>query len=148
QRLGDQWPVPPRVALGWRLVEDRPDALVGLGVVNRRGARAGQIFKSVKSLTSKTNPPQADCGLRRVELTGNLPCPRSLRRLQNNACPQQQPLLSGHDEVTGSVETSTPFDPSASMKSRRGRKSDPAVLNFIERFRKLYGRTPTGSQIR
>ena len=55
--------------------------------------------------------------------------------------------LGGH-EVAGSVETNTPFDPSASMKSRRGRKSDPAVLNFIERFQKLHGRTPTGSQIR
>jgi len=51
--------------------------------------------------------------------------------------------LGGHD-----VASSKPFDPSASMKSRRGRKSDPAVLNFIERFQKLHGRTPTGSQIR
>ena len=29
----------------------------------------------------------------------------------------------GRHEVAGSVEASTPFDPSASMKSRRGRKS-------------------------
>src|SRR5262245_49710240 len=52
----------------------------------------------------------------------------------------------GHGQ--GSVETNTPIDPSAPMKSSRGRKSDPAVLDFIDRFRKLHGRTPTGAQIR
>jgi hypothetical protein len=44
--------------------------------------------------------------------------------------------------------TNAPFDPSAPIKSRRGRKSDPAVLDFIDRFRKSQGRTPTGAQIR
>src|SRR5262249_18540362 len=47
-----------------------------------------------------------------------------------------------------SVDTTTPLDPSAPMKNRRGRKSDPAVPDFVERFRKLHGRTPTGAQIR
>jgi hypothetical protein len=51
----------------------------------------------------------------------------------------------GGHPVVGSVEI---FDPSAPMKSRRGRKSDPAVRDFIERFRKINGRTPTGAQIR
>src|SRR5262249_34220155 len=54
----------------------------------------------------------------------------------------------GGHHVTGSVETNTPSDPSACIKSRRGRKSDPAVRDFVERFRKLHGRTPTGAQIR
>jgi hypothetical protein len=54
---------------------------------------------------------------------------------------------AGH-QVVGSVDTSTPLDPSTPMKSRRGRKSDPDVLDFIERFRKLHGRPPRGAQIR
>jgi hypothetical protein len=33
-------------------------------------------------------------------------------------------------------------------KGRRGRKSDPAVMDFVEQFRKFHGRTPTGAQIR
>jgi hypothetical protein len=57
-------------------------------------------------------------------------------------------LGHGDGGATGSVDTITPLDPSAPMKSRRGRKSDPAVQNFVERFRKLHGRTPTGAQIR
>jgi hypothetical protein len=53
----------------------------------------------------------------------------------------------GH-QLPASIDASTLFDPTAPMKSRRGRKSDPAVLDFIDRFRKLHGRTPTGAQIR
>jgi hypothetical protein len=41
-----------------------------------------------------------------------------------------------------------PADPNSPTKGRRGRKTDPAVLDFVERFRKLHGRTPTGAQIR
>src|SRR5262245_39525374 len=54
----------------------------------------------------------------------------------------------GGNHVTGSAETNTPSDPSECIKSRRGRKSDPAVREFVERFRKLHGRTPSGAQIR
>ena len=54
----------------------------------------------------------------------------------------------GGHEVAGSVETSKPFDPSASMKSRRTGNRIRQVPSFIERFRKLHGRTPTGAQIR
>jgi hypothetical protein len=53
----------------------------------------------------------------------------------------------GH-QVADSDGTNTPFDPRTPMKSWRGRKSDPAVRDFIDRFRKLHGRTPTGAQIR
>jgi hypothetical protein len=51
-------------------------------------------------------------------------------------------------QVSDSVDDRAPLDSSAPVKSRRGRKSDPVVLDFIERFRKLHGRTPTGAQIR
>jgi hypothetical protein len=58
----------------------------------------------------------------------------------------------GHGQAgqlaVGTIDASPPLNPSAPTKSRRGRRSDPAVLDFIERFRKLYGRTPTGAQIR
>jgi hypothetical protein len=57
-------------------------------------------------------------------------------------------LGHGHGGAGGSVDTTTLLNPSAPMKSRRGRKSDPTVLDFIDRFRKLHGRTPTGAQIR
>src|SRR5215467_8813675 len=54
----------------------------------------------------------------------------------------------GRHHVVGSIDMSEPVDPGVPMKRRRGRKSDPAVLNFIDRFRKLHGRTPTAAQIR
>ena len=54
----------------------------------------------------------------------------------------------GGHQVAGSVDASPPLDPSGPTKSKRGRKSDPAVRDFVERFRKLHGRTPTGAQIR
>jgi hypothetical protein len=50
--------------------------------------------------------------------------------------------------VGGSTDAAAPADPRSPTKGRRGRKSDPVVLDFIERFRKLHGRTPTGAQIR
>jgi len=53
-------------------------------------------------------------------------------------------LGHGRSAVAGSIDAAAPTDP----KGRRGRKSDPAVLDFIDRFRKLHGRTPTGAQIR
>jgi hypothetical protein len=49
--------------------------------------------------------------------------------------------------VAGSIDAA-PADPNSPTKGRCGRKSDPAVLDFIERFRKLHGRPPTGAQIR
>jgi hypothetical protein len=51
-------------------------------------------------------------------------------------CPLSGPINAG------------PADPNSPTKSRRGRKSDPTVLDFIDRFRKSHGRTPTGAQIR
>jgi hypothetical protein len=47
-----------------------------------------------------------------------------------------------------SIDDRDPAGPDSHTKGRRGRKSDPAVLEFIERFRKMHGRTPTGAQIR
>jgi hypothetical protein len=47
QRLGDQWPVPARKTLRWRLIKDRANALVGLCSVNAWSAGSGQIFKPV-----------------------------------------------------------------------------------------------------
>jgi hypothetical protein len=57
-------------------------------------------------------------------------------------------LGHGHAGQQIAGDASTPLDQCAPMKSRRGRKSDPAVRGFVERFRKLHGRTPTGAQIR
>jgi hypothetical protein len=54
----------------------------------------------------------------------------------------------GGHHVVGSIGRGKLVDQSVPPKSRRGRKSDPDVLDFIEWFRKLHGRTPTGAQIR
>ena len=50
--------------------------------------------------------------------------------------------------AAASIDAAAFADHCLLMKGRRGRKSDPAVRDFIERFRKLHGRTPTGAQIR
>jgi len=55
-------------------------------------------------------------------------------------------LGHGRSAIAGSIGTEA--DANSPRKSRRGRKSDPAVLGFVEQFRKLHGRTPTGAQIR
>jgi hypothetical protein len=49
-----------------------------------------------------------------------------------------------------SMHTAASIDAAAlaDTKGRRGRRSDPAVLDFIERFRELHGRAPTGARIR
>jgi hypothetical protein len=56
----------------------------------------------------------------------------------------------GHGRLSyleaGSIDAEV--DPNSLTKGRRGRKSDPAVQDFVERFRKMHGRTPTGAQIR
>jgi hypothetical protein len=54
----------------------------------------------------------------------------------------------GGHQLPTSIDAGTPFGSTALMKGRPGRKSDPAVLDFVERFRKSHGRTPTGAQIR
>src|SRR5262249_29548687 len=50
--------------------------------------------------------------------------------------------------VAASIDAAALADPSLLTKGGRGGKSDPAILDLIERFRKLHGRTPTGAQIR
>ena len=55
-------------------------------------------------------------------------------------------LGHGRPAAAGYVDAAS--DPNSPTKGRRGRKSDPAVLEFVDRFRKLHGRTPTGAQIR
>src|SRR5262249_28457261 len=95
QCFGNQWPVPARVTLRWRLVEDRPDALVGFGAVNGRGAGTRQILEPGKSFASEATSPQADRSWGCVELTGDVPRPPSLRRFQHDTYPQQLALLRG-----------------------------------------------------
>jgi hypothetical protein len=54
----------------------------------------------------------------------------------------------GHGRLAPPGYIDAASDPNSPTKGRRGRKSDPTILDFIERFRKLHGRTPTGAQIR
>ena len=54
----------------------------------------------------------------------------------------------GHGRSAQVVGTTPPADPNPPTRGKRGRKSDPQVMEFVERFQKLYGRTPTGAQIR
>ena len=55
-------------------------------------------------------------------------------------------LGHGRSAIADSIDTEASAH--SLTKGRRGRKSDPAVLDFVEQFRKFHGRTPTGAQIR
>jgi hypothetical protein len=55
-------------------------------------------------------------------------------------------LGHGRSAVADSIDTKASAH--SLTKARCGRKCDPAVLDFVEQFRKFDGRTPTGAQIR
>src|ERR1700730_5077346 len=77
QFLGDQWPVPTSKTLGWRVVEDRANALVGRCIVDGRGAGTRQIFEPVQSFAGITTPRH------RLTVVGVVSSSRAISRVPN-----------------------------------------------------------------
>lgn len=56
--------------------------------------------------------------------------------------------IAANDAVPAIPRNRIPGNPQPPKGGRRGRKSDPRVLNFSEAFCRKYGRAPTGSEIK
>jgi len=93
ERFGDQRTAPPREACRGRAVENRQNALVGLGRIFGLRAPVTGLVETSPPLLGKADPPLAGGANRAVDRPRNRPRRQALRRHQHDARSLAQPMF-------------------------------------------------------